>query len=389
MSARDGFLGILGLLKAHASAALILLGATILYSFYYPLAYDHQVATGLPVAIVDMDQSALSRAMVRKVRAVDGVSVIDVTSDPWSARQALARTDIDGYMLIPKDYERDIRRGEPGDLALYSNGSYLIRNQTVLESLAKAVTSAGLDVVGSKLLAAGIAGPRLAMAAQPLSVVERPMFNKREGYGSYVVPAVAQLIVQQTLMFGVAMLVAVRRNQGGFSGPSELVGWVGFFLLVGTLNGLYFSGLNFWIQDYPRGGNIAGLLVAMPIFIAAVTAMGLFLGSLFVREDRVLQSLSVTSVPFFFLSGISWPLDAMPPAMLILGKLVPTTPGIQAMVKLNQMGASVRDIAPELMQLTILIVLYGSLATWRLLGERRQPAGSQTQARASSSSGVP
>ncbi|TBR39541.1 MULTISPECIES: ABC transporter permease [Dyella] len=378
MSARDGFRGVWRTLRHHASAALILLGATILYSFYYPLAYRHQVASELPIAIVDGDHSALSRALIRKVRAVDGVQVVDELSDVYAAQHALARSDIDGYLYIPKDYERDVRRGEAGELGLYSNGAYLIRNQTVLESLAKAVTSAGLDIVGGKLLAAGIAGPRMAQVAQPLTAIERPMFNKREGYGSYVVPAVAQLIVQQTLWFGAAMLIAVRRSQGGFTSGGELLGWVLFFLLVGTINGLYFNGLNFWIQDYPRGGNLPGLLVAMPLFIASIVALALFTGSFFMREARVLQSLSVTSVPIFFLSGISWPLDAMPTAMGWLGKLAPSTPGIQAMVKLNQMGASLRDIAPELGQMALLVVLYGGLGAWRLLALSPRPHASTT-----------
>lgn len=376
MNLRDGFRSVWQVLRLHASAALILLGATVLYSFYYPLAYRHQVASDLPIAIVDADHSALSRALIRKVWAVDGVEVVDVLPDVWAARHALAGTQIDGYLYIPKDYERAVRRGEAGELGLYSNGSYLIRNQTVLESLAKAVTSAGLDIVGGKLLAAGIAAPRIAQIAQPLNVVERPMFNKREGYGSYVVPAVAQLIVQQTLWFGAAMLIAVRRSQGGFGAGTELGAWVAFFMIVGTINGLYFNGLNFWIQDYPRGGNLPGLLVAMPLFIGAVVSLALFTGSFFVRETRVLQALSVTSVPIFFLSGISWPLDAMPPAMWLLGKLAPTTPGIQAMVKLNQMGASLRDIAPELLQLLLLILFYGGIGSWRLLRgvPRRSPA---------------
>ncbi|MGS9526895.1 hypothetical protein ACQWJM_24185, partial [Salmonella enterica subsp. enterica serovar Infantis] len=44
-----------------------------------------------------------------------------------------------------------------------------------------------------------------------------------------------------------------------------------------------------------------------------------------------------------------------------------STPGIEAMVKLNQMGASLGEVAPELTALVAQILVYGALAGWRWL----------------------
>ena len=41
-------------------------------SFFYPVAYRHQVASQYPVLVVDLDHSAMSRALVRKAGAVRG-----------------------------------------------------------------------------------------------------------------------------------------------------------------------------------------------------------------------------------------------------------------------------------------------------------------------------
>jgi ABC-2 type transport system permease protein len=48
-----------------------------------------------------------------------------------------------------------------------------------------------------------------------------------------------------------------------------------------------------------------------------------------------------------------------------IAKLLPTTPGINAVVRLNQMGASVIEVAPQLLNLAVLALLYGTLAAWR------------------------
>jgi len=354
-------------LLADRPIMVVLLGATLLYSFYYPVAYRPQVVSDLPVAVVDLDHSYLSRELARRLDAVHGVELVAMPADIAEAQTLLESLKIDGIVLIPYGFQRDAFRGKPAELALYSNGAYMIRSPTILLGFADTIQSVATEVVGRRLAAAGIAAEGLLLRSQPLSIVERPLYNTREGYGSYVVPAVAQLIVHQTLLFGATMLLArYRREQGGFASFSCLSGWILLFIVVGCLNGLYFNGLNFWLQDYPRGGNITGLLVAMPVFISAVTALALLLGSFFTNPNRAMATLSVTSLPFFFLCGLSWPLEMMPSAMLALGKLVPSTSGIQMMIKINGMGASLAEVMPELINLLLLALLYGAIGAYRL-----------------------
>ena len=66
----------------------------------------------------------------------------------------------------------------------------------------------------------------------------------------------------------------------------------------------------------------------------------------------------------YFLSGLSWPVSAFPTPLVWVAKLLPSTPGINAMVKFNQMGAQVGEAADELANLALLVLLYGGLAIW-------------------------
>ncbi len=53
----------------------------------------------------------------------------------------------------------------------------------------------------------------LALArSSPVDVLNQPLSNPTGGYASYVVPAAFMLILQQTLLMGVATLGAVRRR---------------------------------------------------------------------------------------------------------------------------------------------------------------------------------
>jgi ABC-2 type transport system permease protein len=197
--------------------------------------------------------------------------------------------------------------------------------------------------------------------------VRRPLFNTREGYGSAVVPAVAVLIVHQTLLIGVGLLAGTRRERGERVAASwrQLLGVAAAFGVIGMASLLYYSGFVFWVQDYPRAGNLGGLLAAGVCFIAATVALALLLGSVFATRERVLQAVGITSLPLFFLANISWPAPASPAALTWAARLLPTTAGIGALVKASQAGASAREVAPELANLALLALLYGVLAARR------------------------
>lgn len=116
----------------------------------------------------------------------------------------------------------------------------------------------------------------------------------------------------------------------------------------------------------PRAaGGLGALAVAGSLFVAATVAGALALASFFKVRERPIQVWIITSVPIYFLAGLSWPAEAMPDWLALLARLLPTTPGIHLMVGVNQMGASLAEQKIELVNLTVLILLYGTVAVVR------------------------
>ena len=138
---------------------------------------------------------------------------------------------------------------------------------------------------------------------------------------------------------------------------------------IGTASSLFYFGFVFWFQDYPRAGNLIGVLLLAPIFSAAVAAVGLLLGALFDRHERVLQVLVGTSAPLFFLSGAAWPHFMMPEGLVWLAHFSPSTAAVQAFVRLNAMGASLSEVSGLAAILTGLAFVYGGL--WVVRGPAR------------------
>lgn len=358
----QAFLATFRAIRSDRPALMLIVGSAILYSFFYPSAYSGEVATRVPIVIVDLDNSAASRSLMQKVTAVQQASVVAKLSSLPEAMSWILDRRAAAMLLVPAGFGDDILRGKQGQVALFGNGAYLLRSSTSLAGMAAALGRVGVEAGTSQAQAQG------APAAAPLAIIPRPLFNTREGYGSTVVPGVVFLIIHQTLLMGLAMLAATLRERQGnvkFS-PSGFLGVALAFFVIGAAEVAYFAGFVFWFQDYPRAGaDPLALLVAGSLFVAATVAGALALASFFRTRERPVQLWIVTSLPIFFLAGLSWPAEATPDWIVWLGRLLPTTPGIHVMVGLNQMGASMTEQAPELLNLAFLALLYGAVAFYR------------------------
>src|SRR5690606_1750082 len=236
----------------------------------------------------------------------------EVVARPPSTDDALRwieRRSASAIVFIPEGFERDILRGEQGTVALYGNGAYLLRSSTALAGVGAALGDLARD----------------APAPPALGMSQRPLFNTREGYGSAIFPGVTVVIIHQTLLMGLAMLAATMRERRGplaFS-PRELLGIALAFFVIGCANVVYFTGFVFWFQDMPRAaGGLGALAVAGSLFVAATVAGALALASFFKVRERPIQVWIITSVPIYFLAGLSWPAEAMPDWLALLARLL-------------------------------------------------------------------
>ncbi len=340
--------------------------SVLFYAFYYPAPYAHQVVERLPIVVVDENRSALSREILRNLGGAQEVEIVAAATDMAAARALVRQRAVEGVLFIPRDLDTALVEGRPGGgVALWLNGAYLLR----AEAVGKAIGSAIGATLATKL-------PRFASGTVPLTpVVAQPLFNTTQGYRDYIFPAVADIILQQTLLFAVARLVAERRRQNRWQrGRGAFLGVWAACTTIGTLAGLFYFGLVFWRQDIPHGGNVAALLVTVPLFAATVAALALAVGSMVGSGDDALKLLIPTSIPFVFLSGFAWPLFAMPGWVQVIAWMIPVTPATHIFVPLNQMGASLAEVRGAVAILALQLVVFGSIAVARLAGAGKPAA---------------
>lgn len=334
---------------------LLLLGGPLLYGFYYPWFYAQEVVQRTPVAVVDLDHSSLSRQITRLAQANPKLAVLTTALDEADAQQAMARDDIAGYLLLPADLKRHVTHGQAATAVIQANGTRPLVAKNVQQGLAEAVGAVSATVEVRQLEIQGQSSRQANVNRDPVRLHAQALFNPTEGYGSFVVPAVALLILQQTLLMGAAVLSGGWTQAGRHLVSAHTwLGRVAALSLMGWISGLFYFGCVYLMNDYPRGGNPWGALALLAVYSPAIASLGCLLGLWFGQRERAVQVLLFTTPIMAFLAGFSWPAQALPAPLQALRWLVPSTAGVQASLRLNELGASLPTVLPELAVLAAL-----------------------------------
>ncbi|WP_201547415.1 ABC transporter permease [Psychrobacter sp. Pi2-1] len=337
---------------------LMLIIAPIIYGFFYPWPYSSEVVNHVPVGIIDHDNSNLSRTLVRYTSASPYLDTERFINEQ-AAKEAIWSDQIAGYMVIPAGLEEQVQSGEQAHVSVLGNGGYFILNKNVQLGFSQAVGTVSAGIKVKKSIAKGAYASTAAQNTQAVPLRIMPLYNQTEGYGAYVVPAVSVIILQQTLLMATAMLIGTWYEQRRHS--TSVRGWLGRIGALSSLSfivGCFYYGWAFELHHYPRGQNTLGTLLFLALFCPTVATLGCVLGLWFRQRERSMQILIFISLPIFFLSGYPWPADQLPQVLQVIRWLVPTTPAINTSVQLNQMGASVSQVAIGFYALAGLWLLY-------------------------------
>jgi len=353
------------------AAVLLLFVAGIVYSFFYPLPYSAERVYRVPIAVVDQDHGSLARQLIRYAQAHPQLDVVAIDADLATARERLWRNEISGVMILPAEFQANVMAGRRAEVPIAGNGTQFLLNRAVLGALSETVgtVSAGIEI---KQLSAGT--PSVAVAAeqrQPIQLDTEPLFNVREGYGAYLVPGVAVIITQQTLLLAMTLLFGTWHEHGGFPVRRDLAGYLGTLAAFGSaslLNCLYYFGFVFWWQGYPRDGSPVAMIALAFLFSLAIAAIGIWLGLMFRTRERGMQLLLFAAIPMLFMADLSWPAAALPQPLQVLRWLLPSTAGIQGFLAANQMHATLSQVAFEIAILALLAVAAAAAGLRRWLG---------------------
>jgi ABC-2 type transport system permease protein len=355
------------------SAFSLLFLAPLIYGIYYPQPYLNQILRKLPIAVVDNDLSDLSRRMIETLDASGALSVVVRTRTLVDARTAIDRGKAFAAVEIPAGTERDVLKGITAHIPIYADATYLFMFRSTASGVATAVGALTSELTSRGARSDGSLVKAKLASSNPADVLLQPIFNPVGGYANYIVPAAFVLILQQTLLIGAAMLTGTALARGG----SAFAGVFGRGMAHLTI---YLPALALYLIVLPRIygfstlGHLPELFALATIFLLATSFMGQAIGAWFTRPENATLLLLATSLPQFFTTGFAWPREALPEAAITLSRIFPADFAIDGLVRINQLGASIWEVAHDWLGLWCLALAYFTLAVISAIAVKRRQA---------------
>ena len=300
------------------------------YPVFYALIYNPEVVRDERVVVVDENRTALSRDFVRRMDATQEVAIAGYAANMQEAQEAMHRKECYGIIHVPRDLAQCAARGEQAHVSLYCDMSVMMRYKAMFTALANVTQAMGNEKMEA------VVEPVLNMSGSIVENRQVPVGNPAMGIASAVLLFILPLVLQQSMVLGIAMLhggsIERRRRNGGrdplaveASPGATIVGKMMCHQIIYVLPVIYVLHYVPLMFGFPQYGNLLHIICLAVPFVIAVSFMGQTLSAVVNERESVFLLFVFSSVVFVFLTGVSWPRYLMSRLWWLVGDCVPGT----------------------------------------------------------------
>lgn len=357
-----------------SSLFLILLLAPILYAFMYGSIYLNKGEEKVKLALIDNDGTAISRTLTQQLNSTPMIEIVP-SSNISEAQEKMFRGEVQGYFYIQSGFEKNIFSQKQANVNLVLNASRFLPSSDLLSTATKVCLTVGAGVRKTYFNKQGMGEDESMKMTNPINMDYRPLYNSSMTYGSFLLPGLLAIILQQTLLIGVAAAFTSEREENKLlnlyqvskqSISKMIFGKSLLYFIVFMIFGFFFSVVNFSVFDVEIRGNYLDLAIISALFIATIIVFGMLIGSFFKTKLFAFQVLVFSSYPIFLITGYSMPYQALPRFVQILSDALPTSPFLKTYISIVQSGGSLSDNLSSVIHLAVLWIVFELLLILRI-----------------------
>lgn len=313
---------------------VFLLGSVVVMAvccLFYLTFFKAGLPENLPVGVLDLDNSSLSRNFCRQLDATQMGKVIKY-EDFTTARDAMQTGEITSLCVIPQGMNEEVNANRRPVFTYYVNTLYLIGGALSYKNILTMVTLTGGAVQREVLRAKGYSEDAIMGLIQPIVVDEHKIGNATTNYGVYlnniILPGLLALSIVFVLIYALGSELRYGTSKelmetADGSMAAALIGKLLPYTLIYLVLGLGLDLLLFGVCRYPLNGSILNMMLAMVVFILANEAVAVTLVGLLPTLRYSLSIAALFAILGFSFSGFTFPVEAMPAAFQGVSCLFP------------------------------------------------------------------
>lgn len=340
-------------------------GVMLLSTFFFLTLMRGGSAENMPVAVVDLDQTSISRRLCHEMQATSSVDIQLITNSYPEARLAMQKGKIYGIFVIREGFYRDLVAFKRPQLDFYVTNSYTVGGNTAYKQMLTMANLVSGAFQREVLRKKGMTDDIIMHRIQPVAIEGHMVANPWGNYSVYLVstilPGILGLICLMLTIFAIGFELKARTSHAWLraAGGNFTVAMIGKLLpytLIYLILGIGCHLILYRFAGFPVYGSTARLMFGLLLFIMAMEALGIFLIGLLPTLRDALSIGALYSMLGFSLSGFTYPQMAMLSPVKALSYMEPLRHYYLIYVNEALMAAPVENSIPHMLALTAFMV---------------------------------
>ena len=363
-------------IRRQRSTLFFMLVVPVMQTIIFGVALDTQVEH-IPTVILDLDGRRASRELTEAFVNTRQFHIVEHVYDRDTFQHYLTSGRARVGVIIPPHYSERLLQGEQVQVQVLIDGSDSQVATTALNAANLLGMNLSVAIARPKADTSGAALSRdtLGHAALPIEVRPRLLYNPELESAYFFVPGLVGIILQLVTLFLTSFAIVGERELGtleqlfvtpvGRSGL--LLGKLVPYALVGFVETLVVLTIMVYAFGVPIQGSLVLLLALSTLFLVTALGLGLLVSTLAKTQVEAMQFAFVIMLPSVLLSGFAFPRAEMPSPIYEATFLLPATYFIEILRGIVLRGATLFDLLPWVVGLTICcwVILMLSITRFR------------------------
>ncbi|MDR1196604.1 MAG: ABC transporter permease [Endomicrobium sp.] len=312
---------------------LICIGTPLLFSFMFSALYHNRRATDINIGIINEDNTAMSRKLVRDFDASEQLKVRRKPGQISEAYPDIFRNDFRAFYFIPKNFSSNLKKGKSAPAFNAADASSFILSSNALKTFTQISLSFSQKQFAKILTEKGYSYKEAKTAFSPINADIRHIFNANNNYSDFLIPGLLFAVLQQILLVSICTTIITDKNSAGrkelykVSEGSFAAAFLGKIIPY-ACTGIMLTAV-YALAVFPANGifvgSLAGYFILSAAFIIAISAFAVLISSFFKSQEMVMAVLMFYAMPAVLLSGFIWPHHALPKILKVVSYLFPST----------------------------------------------------------------
>ena len=304
----------------------------ILVIFFFTSMLDEGLPTSLPVGVVDLDNTSMSRSLTRKLDGFQMSKVVAHYPSMAEARRAIQRNEIYGFLYIPKGTADKLVASRQPKISYYYSYTTLTAGSMLMKDL-KTISTLGSAALGQATMRAkGLTDKQIQTLLQPITVDLHMIANPWSNYNAYLstmmVPGLIMLFIFliSAYSIGTELKFATSKKWMEMADNNITVALLGKFLpqtIIWLAIVFGYEWYVFYHLGFPHLGSPWMLILLGLMQVLSAQGFGIFAFGLMPSLRMSMSICSLWAVLSISMAGSAFPVMGMDSALQSLSWLFP------------------------------------------------------------------